>query len=38
MYLDDCLKITEVLCYLSTMYIFYRMYDDINKKIDGLHK
>ena len=36
--LNDCLKLTETLCYLSTMYLFYKMYDDINKKLNELKK
>ena len=36
MYLDDCLKLTETVCYLSTMYLFYKMYDNVNKKLNEL--
>ena len=36
--LNDCLKLTEILSHLTTMYLFYEMYEDINKKINELKK
>ena len=36
--LDECLKIIPTLCYLSTVYVFYKMYENLNKQIQELKK